>query len=104
MCGKVSVVKTESIGEARGLMEVMDNCDAVVIAGGDGAVAEAITGLLRRQDSDYAVQRFPIGIIPVGALNNVAKSIFKQYKGICTTFSMCYNITYIRVILIVFRR
>ncbi|XP_057371062.1 acylglycerol kinase, mitochondrial-like [Daphnia carinata] len=77
---KVSVVKTESVGEARGLMDVMDNCDAVVVAGGDGALTEAVTGLLRRNDSGFAVQRFPIGIIPVGKLNNIAKSIFKEYK------------------------
>ncbi len=56
------MVKTESVGEARGLMEVMDNCDAVVVAGGDGAITEAVTGLLRRNDSGLAVQRFPIGI------------------------------------------
>ncbi|XP_046643063.1 acylglycerol kinase, mitochondrial-like [Daphnia pulicaria] len=77
---KISVVKTESVGEARGLMEVMDNCDAVVVAGGDGAITEAVTGLLRRNDSGLAVQRFPIGIIPVGKLNNISKSIFKEHK------------------------
>lgn len=76
------MVKTESVGEARGLMDVMDNCDAVVVAGGDGAITEAVTGLLRRSDSGSAVQRFPIGIIPVGKLNNIAKSIFKEFKGI----------------------
>ena len=60
---QVSVVKTESVGEARGLMEVMDNCDAVAVAGGDGAITEAVTGLLRRNDSGLAAQQFPIGII-----------------------------------------
>ena len=80
----------------------MDNCDAVVVAGGDGAITEAVTGLLRRNDSGLAVQRFPIGIfelnvffltcvvnplafpgiIPVGKINNIAKSIFKDHKGI----------------------
>lgn len=74
-------MKTESIGEARGLMEVMDNCDGIVVAGGDGAVCEAVTGLLRRQDNQSAVQRLPVGIIPVGKRNNVAKAIFRDYKG-----------------------
>lgn len=78
---QVSVVKTESIGEARGLMEVMDNCDGIIVAGGDGAVCEAVTGLLRRQDSQTAVQRFPVGVIPIGKRNNIAKSIFRDYKG-----------------------
>jgi len=75
-------VKTESIGEARGLMGVMDNCDAVVVAGGDGALAEAVTGLFRRSDGSFAAQRFPIGIIPVGKTNGVAKSLFKDCQGI----------------------
>lgn len=77
----MSVVKTESIGEARGLMDVMDNCDGVVVAGGDGALSEVVTGLLRRQDNQVAVKRFPIGIIPIGKSNSVAKSLFEEFKG-----------------------
>ena len=84
------MVKTESVGEARGLMEVMDNCDAVVVAGGDGAITEAVTGLLRRNDSGSAAQRFPIGVIPVGKLNNIAKSIFKEYKGKAKIIELSY--------------
>jgi diacylglycerol kinase family enzyme len=56
------VIKIVSVGEARVLREVMDNCDAVVVAGGDGAKEKAVTGLLRRNDSGLAVQRFHIGI------------------------------------------
>ena len=76
------MVKTESIGEARGLMEVMDNCDGIVVAGGDGALSEAVTGLLRRSDNSSAAQHFPVGIIPVGKNNNVAKAIFKEFKSV----------------------
>ena len=79
---KVSVVKTESVGEARKLMEVMDNCDGIVVVGGDGTLSEALTGLLRRPDNTSAAQRFPIGIIPVGKKNSAAKSIFEKFKGI----------------------
>ena len=75
------MVKTETIGEARGLMEVMDHTDGVVVAGGDGALSEVITGLLRRQDGDTASKRCPIGIIPVGKVNSVASSLFKEFKG-----------------------
>lgn len=74
-------MKTESIGEARGLLDVMDNCDGIVVAGGDGAICEAVTGLLRRQDSQLAAQKFPLGIIPIGKRNNIAKSIFRECKG-----------------------
>ena len=78
---QVSVVKTESVGEARGLMEVMENTDKIVVAGGDGALSEAVTGLLRRADGVLAAQHFPIGITPLGRMNNVAKSLFKEFKG-----------------------
>ena len=87
-------MKTESIGEARGLMEVMDNCDAIVVAGGDGALSEAVTGLLRRSDASSAAQRFPVGIIPVGKNNNVAKAIFKEFKGKC--ISLDYFVPFIK--------
>lgn len=36
-----------------------------------------MTGLLRRADGDFAVQRkFPIGILPLGRTNTVATSLF----------------------------
>lgn len=36
-----------------------------------------MTGLLRRADGDLAVQRkFPIGVLPLGHTNTVAKSLF----------------------------
>lgn len=76
---KVSVVKTEHEGQARALMEVMDNTDAVIIAGGDGTVLEAVTGLLRREDSETAVKRYPIGIIPIGKHNSLTGNLFSSF-------------------------
>jgi len=73
---KVSIVKTEHEGQARSLMEVMENTDAVLIAGGDGTLAEVVTGLFRREDSDSAARRFPVGIVPVGRTNTVASNLF----------------------------
>lgn len=69
---KVSVVTTESEGQAKDLTEIMENTDCIVVAGGDGTVHEVITGLLRRNDSNIASKRFPIGILPVGKSNRVA--------------------------------
>ncbi|CAG2164512.1 unnamed protein product, partial [Oppiella nova] len=69
---RVSVVVTEAEGQARDLMEIMDNTDAVLIAGGNGTVHEVVTGLLRRPDSRAAVHRMPIGILPVGRRNTIA--------------------------------
>jgi len=73
---RVSIIKTEHEGQAKDLMGVMDNTDAVLIAGGDGTVLEVITGLCRRDDSDSAVHKFPLGIIPIGRSNTVAKRLF----------------------------
>ena len=96
ICGQVSVVKTETVGEARGLLEYMDNTDGVVVAGGGGApsgggagplrggggaLPEAVTGLLRRADAQAAAQRFPIGVVPVGKTNRVARSLFRDHQG-----------------------
>lgn len=72
---KVSVFQTEQEGQAKDLMEVMDNTDAVVIAGGSGTLHEAVTGLLRRNDSETARQRFPIGVLPIGKTNSAIKSL-----------------------------
>uniref|UniRef100_T1IWW9 Acylglycerol kinase, mitochondrial n=1 Tax=Strigamia maritima TaxID=126957 RepID=T1IWW9_STRMM len=73
---KLSVVQTEHEGQAKDLMEVMDNTDAVVIAGGDGTVSDVLTGLLRRDDEDFAVKRFPLGVIPIGKTNTAARYLF----------------------------
>ena len=47
---------------------------------GDGALSEAVTGLLRRPDNVSAAQHFPISIISVGKKNNAAKLYFKDLK------------------------
>merc|ERR1711923_524050 len=51
---KVSVMRTESEGQAKDIMEIMSDADAVLVAGGDGTLMEAVTGLLRRKDRDTA--------------------------------------------------
>merc|ERR1719348_385009 len=45
---KVSIIRTESDGQAKDIMEIMADADAVLVAGGDGTLMEAVTGLLRR--------------------------------------------------------
>lgn len=73
---KVSIFQTDEEGQAKDLMEVMDNTDAVVVAGGNGTLHEVVTGLLRREDSEAARLRFPIGVVPIGKTNSLAKSLF----------------------------
>nr|XP_037277487.1 acylglycerol kinase, mitochondrial-like [Rhipicephalus microplus] len=73
---RVSCFQTEYEGQAKSLMEVLDNTDAVVIAGGDGTLHEAITGLMSRDDFVVACKRFPVGVIPAGKTNSLAKLLF----------------------------
>lgn len=59
---KVSLFKTEHSGQAKDLMQVMDNTDAVLVVGGDGTLMEAVTGLLSRADRaskcrDYMIRK-----------------------------------------------
>lgn len=77
---KVSVVTTETEGQAKDLTEIMDNTDCIVVAGGDGTVHEVLTGLLRRNDSHIASKRFPIGILPVGKSNRVAYKLNSAFN------------------------
>ena len=65
----------------------MDNTNGIVVAGGDGALSEVVTGLLRRNDSDLAAKTYPIGIIPVGRVNSVAQALYKDYRSIDRTKS-----------------
>lgn len=65
---------TDSEGHARRYLEQLEKIpDAILIAGGDGTVSEAVTGFLRRPHFTDC----PIGILPVGRTNTFAKQIFK---------------------------
>ncbi len=49
---KVSVIRTEGQSQAQEIMKVMENTDAVLVAGGDGTLMEAVSGLLQREDAN----------------------------------------------------
>ena len=67
---QVSVIRTESDGQAKDIMEIMKDADAVLVsscppcrphvhlqvAGGDGTVMEVVTGLMRRRDWQEAAK------------------------------------------------
>lgn len=70
----VEMVKTDSEGHARRYVEELPQLpDAILIAGGDGTVSEAITGLLRRNQGESCA----VGILPVGRSNTLAKHLFE---------------------------
>lgn len=73
----VHIVKTEFEGQATGYMDVIGkgSTDAVILVGGSGLVMEAVTGLLRRPDSEDVVDSIPIGIIPTGKTNTFVKAL-----------------------------
>lgn len=47
----------------------------ILCVGGDGVVFEVINGLLERPDWKRALEELPLGIIPCGSGNGLAKSI-----------------------------
>lgn len=77
---KVAVARTEHEGQARDLMAIMEKTSGVVVAGGDGTLAEVLTGLLRRPDHIEASRKLPIGILPLGSTNTAASAIW-GFKG-----------------------
>ncbi|KAJ8891028.1 hypothetical protein PR048_010537, partial [Dryococelus australis] len=85
----VTVVQTEFEGQARGLVEGLDQAiDAIVVAGGDGTVSEAVTGLLRRPDGNLAaLRKFPVGILPLGQTNTVASTLFAVDSNLVRTMA-----------------
>lgn len=98
---QVSVIRTESEGEAKDIMEIMKDADAVLIAGGDGTVMETITGelwqnyfltcgilcnlvnsgFMRRPDSSHLSTALPIGVLPVGRANRLAQNLFPAFSS-----------------------
>ncbi|KAJ8966868.1 hypothetical protein NQ314_003262 [Rhamnusium bicolor] len=75
----VDVIKTESEGHAKTLMESVGGMDAIVVAGGDGTLSEVVTGLLRRTNENTS-NLVPLGILPLGKNNTVAKNFFPTEK------------------------
>uniref|UniRef100_A0A8D3DVI5 Acylglycerol kinase, mitochondrial n=1 Tax=Scophthalmus maximus TaxID=52904 RepID=A0A8D3DVI5_SCOMX len=71
---EVTVVKTDYEGQAKKLMEFMEQTDMVIVAGGDGTLQEVVTGLLRRPDQD-SFSNTPIGFIPLGSHNSLSPSL-----------------------------
>lgn len=55
-------------------MELMEQTDMLIVAGGDGTLQEVVTGLLRRADQEK-MSNTPIGFIPLGSHNSISPSL-----------------------------
>ncbi|XP_024137625.1 acylglycerol kinase, mitochondrial [Oryzias melastigma] len=71
---EIKIVKTDYEGQAKKLMEFMEQTDMLIVAGGDGTLQEVVTGLLRRPDQD-SFSNIPIGFIPLGSHNSLSPSL-----------------------------
>ncbi|KAM5169881.1 acylglycerol kinase, mitochondrial isoform 1-T1 [Mantella aurantiaca] len=76
----VTVVKTDYEGQAKQLLELMENTDLIIVAGGDGTLQEVITGLLRRADQ-ASFSKIPIGLIPLGMTNTLSQTLYPQTEN-----------------------
>ncbi|XP_076274247.1 acylglycerol kinase-like protein Mulk isoform X1 [Rhynchophorus ferrugineus] len=71
----VEIVKTESEGHAKDVVNSINGTEAVVVAGGDGTLSEVITGLLRRTNEN-ANGLVPLGVLPLGKNNSIGQFLF----------------------------
>ncbi|XP_072001311.1 acylglycerol kinase, mitochondrial isoform X2 [Engystomops pustulosus] len=76
----VHVVKTDYEGQAKKMLELMENTDLIIVAGGDGTLQEVVTGLLRRTDQD-SFSKIPIGFIPLGTTNTLSQTLYPQSEN-----------------------
>ncbi|NXW13673.1 AGK protein, partial [Circaetus pectoralis] len=79
----VTVVKTDYEGQAKKLLELMENTDLIIIAGGDGTVQEVLRelcpGLLRTVVRLRAVfSKIPIGFIPLGKTCTLSHTLYPE--------------------------
>ncbi|NXR97331.1 AGK protein, partial [Oxylabes madagascariensis] len=73
----VTVVKTDYEGQAKKLLELMENTDLIIIAGGDGTVQEVLhgPGLL---SIIAAFSKIPIGFIPLGKTCSLSHTLYPE--------------------------
>ncbi|NXE61181.1 AGK protein, partial [Calcarius ornatus] len=73
----VTVVKTDYEGQAKHLLEIMENTDLIIVAGGDGTVQEVLQelGLLRIM---AAFSKIPIGFIPLGKTCSLSHTLYPE--------------------------
>lgn len=84
----VDVLTTENEGHARTLVEELKQTDAIIVAGGDGTISEVVTGLFRRTNNDRTMNPCPVGVLPLGRTNTLAKIFFPGGETLATVRSL----------------
>src|SRR6185436_18893610 len=71
------LVKTTGPGHAVGLARdaAMSGITRLIVAGGDGAIHEAVNGLMKAPLADDGATRAALGVIPLGTGNDFAKLV-----------------------------
>ncbi|KAL2343965.1 hypothetical protein Fmac_005250 [Flemingia macrophylla] len=82
---QLTVQETKHQLHAKQVVESLDfsNYDGIVCVSGDGILVEVVNGLLQRQDWDTAIN-MPLGVVPAGTGNGMAKSLLDSVGDPCT--------------------
>jgi len=88
---------TKRAKEAEDYLQSVENLlvkySAIVIVSGDGLLFEVVQGLFKRSDIDEILKaKLPIGIVPGGSGNGLAKSLAHYNKEDFTCFHSCLNV------------
>ena len=88
-----SVKKTSSSRDIKNFVSNLDlsKVDGLIILGGDGTIHDAIAGLMSRADCEKAIE-LPMGIIPAGTGNGLAKSLLELQKEAYDPFNAAFLI------------
>ncbi|NXV05820.1 AGK protein, partial [Cettia cetti] len=75
----VTVVKTDYEGQGKKLLELMENTDLIIIAGGDGTVQELHANAnLLSLCVQAAFSKIPIGFIPLGKTCSLSHTLYPE--------------------------
>ncbi|XP_047166133.1 sphingosine kinase 1-like isoform X1 [Vigna umbellata] len=81
----LTVQETKHQLHAKQVVQSLDfsKYDGIVCVSGDGILVEVVNGLLQREDWDTAI-KIPLGVVPAGTGNGMAKSLLDSVGDPCT--------------------
>lgn len=88
-----TVQETKHRGHAKEIAQTLDlsKYDGIVCVSGDGILVEVVNGLLHRKDWKTAI-RMPLGVVPAGTGNGMAKSLLDSVGEPCTPINAILSI------------